>query len=126
MAGILVFLAALAAQYARTAALAREAARLEQRRQELIAENARLRTEIRRLQSDDRYLEQLARRELGLVRPGEVELLIVPERAPSASAPETRAPVPPAPPKRSVVETWREELASLLSRVGRWLRHRVR
>jgi len=33
--------------------------------------NARLRDEIRRLHSDDLYLEGLARRQLGLVRPNE-------------------------------------------------------
>lgn len=38
----------------------------------LLAENAALRREIERLRSDDLYLEGLARRELGLVRPNEV------------------------------------------------------
>jgi cell division protein FtsB len=71
-------LVALSHQYAKTYALAREEARLEQRRRELIADNARLREEIERLQSDDRYIEDIARRQLGLVRAGEVELLIVP------------------------------------------------
>jgi cell division protein FtsB len=33
--------------------------------------NARLRTEIQRLRSDERYLEALARRQLGLVKPNE-------------------------------------------------------
>lgn len=37
----------------------------------LLQANALLRSEIRRLQSDDLYLEQLARRQLGLVKPGE-------------------------------------------------------
>ena len=35
------------------------------------AENARLREEIRRLQEDPSAIEELARRELGLIRPGE-------------------------------------------------------
>jgi len=38
----------------------------------LLEENARLRDELRRLKKDDLYLEQLARRQLGLVRPGEI------------------------------------------------------
>lgn len=69
---------ALSTQYARTYTLARQAARLEQRRRALIAQNELLREEIHRLQTDDRYIERLARQQLGLVRPGEIELLIVP------------------------------------------------
>jgi len=75
LAGVLV---ALSHQYAKTYALAREEARLEQRRRDLIGDNARLREEIGRLRTDDRYLEEIARRQLGLVRPGEIELLVVP------------------------------------------------
>jgi cell division protein FtsB len=71
-------LVALGHQYAKTYALGRDAVRLEQRRRDLIADNARLREEIHRLQTDDRYIEEIARRQLGLVRPGEIELLIVP------------------------------------------------
>lgn len=78
---------ALSVQYARTYSLAREAARLEQHRRDLIAENQRLREEIQRLQTDDRYIERLAREQLGLVRPGEIELLIVPPSSPPASGP---------------------------------------
>ena len=37
----------------------------------LLAENERLRGEIERLRGDDLYLEGLARRQLGLVRPNE-------------------------------------------------------
>lgn len=65
-------------QYAKTYTLAREKARLEQRRRDLMTDNARLRDEIQRLRTDDRYIEQIARQQLGLVRPGEVELLVVP------------------------------------------------
>jgi cell division protein FtsL len=73
-----VVLTALFNQYGKTYTLARDEARLEQRRRELIADNARLRDEIERLRTDDRYIEQIARQQLGLVRPGEVELLVVP------------------------------------------------
>ena len=38
----------------------------------LFQENARLRAQIVRLKNDDLYLEGLARRQLGLVRPNEV------------------------------------------------------
>lgn len=68
----------LSNQYARTYTLARHAARLEQHKKELVEQNTRLREEIQKLQTDDRYVERLARQQLGLVRPGEIELLIVP------------------------------------------------
>lgn len=38
----------------------------------LLRGNAQLRDEIHRLRHDERLLEQLARRQLGLVRPGEL------------------------------------------------------
>ena len=83
-----VLIAAMSSQYAKTYTLAREKARLEQRRRDLIADNARLRDEIERLQTDDRYIEQIAREQLGLVRPGEIELLVVPYDG-TVSAPGT-------------------------------------
>jgi len=70
--------ASLAVAYARTYALARQAAQLDQHRRDLVAANQELRDEIRRLRTDDGYLEWLARKELGMVRPGEIEFLIVP------------------------------------------------
>lgn len=70
-------LLALTTQYARTYTLGRQAARLEQKRRDLAAENRALRDEIQRLQTDTGYIEQLAREQLGLVRPGEVELQVV-------------------------------------------------
>ena len=83
-------------QYAHTYALARDAARLERQRQELLGANAALRAEIERLRTDDQYLEQLAREELGMLKPGEMELVIVPAAA--AAAPrrerESRRPAP--------------------------------
>jgi cell division protein FtsB len=68
----------LSVQYFRTYTLAREAARLEQHRRDLLAENASLLAEIQRLRTDDQYLERLAREQLGMLRPGEMELVIVP------------------------------------------------
>ena len=46
---------------------------------DLRAENARLRDEARRLKEDAATIETLARRELGLIRPGEV-LFVVKDR----------------------------------------------
>jgi cell division protein FtsB len=69
---------AFVGQYARTYALAREAAQLDQRRQTLVVRNEQLREEIGRLQTDNAYIEHLARTELGLVRPGEIEFMLVP------------------------------------------------
>lgn len=65
-------------QYVRTYSLAREAARLERHRQDLLVQNASLLAEIRRLRTDDQYIERLAREQLGMLRPGEIELVIVP------------------------------------------------
>ncbi len=71
-------LLAVGAQYLRTYTLAREAARLEQHRQGLLVENTALRVEIQRLRTDDQYIERLAREQLGMVRPGEMELVLMP------------------------------------------------
>jgi cell division protein FtsB len=40
------------------------------------AENARLREEVRRLTEDPSAIEEIARRELGLIRPGEKVFII--------------------------------------------------
>lgn len=69
---------AFAVQYVRTYALAREAGRLERYRHDLLVQNAALLAEIRRLRTDDQYIERLARQQLGMLRPGELELVIVP------------------------------------------------
>jgi len=73
-----VALAMVSSQYTKTYTLGRQEARLEQRRRQLLADNAQLRDEIQRLETDDRYIEQIARQQLGMVRPGEIELLVVP------------------------------------------------
>ena len=51
--------------------LQRERQELGERAVELVQQNQALQTEIRRLQDDRLYLEGLARRELGFVRPNE-------------------------------------------------------
>lgn len=122
------FLGAFGAQYLRTAALAREAARLERHRLDLLAENAKLREEIRRLQSDDAYIEQLARRELGLVRPGEIELLIVPADRTGAKAPidRTSPETRPAGTQRAGPWAWLRAAQSFLDRLVAWWHFRSR
>ena len=52
---------------------------------QLRAENVRLREEARRLREDPTAIEELARRELGLIRPGE-KVFIVRDHAPSPNA----------------------------------------
>ena len=56
----------------RLRALTNEEAVIKQRIAGLLLENQRLRTQLHALRSDDRYLERLAREQLGFVRPGEV------------------------------------------------------
>jgi cell division protein FtsB len=55
-------------------------------------ENARLREEIRRLREDPSFIEEIARRELGLIRPGE-KVFIIRDIAP----PKKQPPSPPRP-----------------------------
>lgn len=49
-----------------------ELSRLVELNEELAAENERLRLQIQGIQHDDRYLEQIARHEFGMIRKGEV------------------------------------------------------
>src|SRR5271167_4727357 len=53
-------------------ALQSHRAALEERRNQLEADNASLRTRVQKLRSDDRYVERLIRRELGYARPDEL------------------------------------------------------
>ena len=50
--------------------------RLDQRIVTLRAENDALRDTVRRLQEDPRAIENIARRELGLISPGEIVVVI--------------------------------------------------
>ena len=59
----------------------RQHADLEQSLADVRADNARLREEGRRLREDPDAIEDLARRELGLIKPGE-KLFIVKDTAP--------------------------------------------
>ena len=51
---------------------------LEQQAFQLQQRNEQLRTRLRRLQSDDAYIERLARERLGLVKPGEIVFRVRP------------------------------------------------
>ena len=53
-------------------ALTAEETTIRQRIAGLLTENQRLRSELHQLRHDDRYLERLAREQLGFVHPGEV------------------------------------------------------
>ncbi len=59
--------------------LDREAARLEALKRDLQEQNAILREEIKLL-ATPQYIEKLAREQLGLVKPGEVAILIIQPR----------------------------------------------
>ena len=63
--GLLAMLRARQAQDQLAATIARER-----------AENARLREEARRLKEDPAAIEEIARRELGLIRPGEKVFIV--------------------------------------------------
>lgn len=67
---------------------------LEQSLARARGENARLREEARRLREDPEAIEEIARRELGLIKPGE-KLFIVRDVRPGA--PEPRRPRPRKP-----------------------------
>jgi len=72
---------------------------LQQRVQELEADNQRLREEIKALHSDRRYLEALARKQLGMVKPGERVYQFRSHQPPTPSEPAEKivadAPGPP-------------------------------
>lgn len=69
----------------------REAAEYDARLTALRRRNAQLREEIRRL-GVPATIERIAREELGLVRPGEIAILLIPEDPPPAPPPTRRPP----------------------------------
>ncbi len=70
----------------------KEVSRLEKEVQRLAEENQRLERQIQRLRSDPAAVEQIAREEMKLVRPGEViyALPSPPQPAPAPPAARTR------------------------------------
>ncbi len=73
---VAVLLNAFGSTYLTTYRLRREAARLDREVQTLRRENAQLREEIRRLHTPE-YIERLAREQLGLVKPGEIPVILI-------------------------------------------------
>ena len=67
--------------------------RLVDQNQALLQENLARFTEKERLESDPLYIEQVARRELGLVAPDEL-IFMAPEPAPAAAAAGSTLPEP--------------------------------
>ena len=66
--------------------LSEERRSLEERSQALQRDNELLREKIYRLRKDDRYLEKVAREELGLARDGEIIYLFPPAGVKKAAA----------------------------------------
>ncbi|MDQ7844151.1 MAG: septum formation initiator family protein [Armatimonadota bacterium] len=91
--------------------LNREAARLAALKRTLQEHNAVLREEIRLLQTPG-YIEKIAREQLGLVRPGEIAILIVP------------SPASPPPPPARPEEPTRPLVERLWNALTRWVQAR--
>ena len=71
----------------------RQQSRLAERIADLKTENDTLREQMRRLREDPTFIEEIARRDFGLIRPGErVFILRSVPAASSAVAPRTGAP----------------------------------
>jgi cell division protein FtsL len=90
---LLVVVAAFGGAYWDAYRLRREEAELTRQLEELHRQNTRLREEIRLLHTPE-YIERLAREQLGLVKPGELAVIVVqpaPVPAPTAT-PKSRAP----------------------------------
>lgn len=75
-------------------ALRTEKAEISQRIAGLLRENTRLRERLHRLRTDDRSLEQRAREQLGLVRPGEIVYRFPAPPGPARSTPTAEGPPP--------------------------------
>ena len=52
--------------------LRKEVARIKEKNLKLEEENQKLREEVKRLHSDKRYIEEIVRKELGMVKEGEI------------------------------------------------------
>jgi cell division protein FtsB len=66
--------------------LKRELTRIKEENQRAEEENQRLREEVKRLQQEKRYIEEIARKELGMVKEGEVIYqfdVVAPRKEPS-------------------------------------------
>ena len=98
--GVVVLLAVtFGGAYWDTYQVRREAGRLARERDDLRKQNAQLREEIRLLNTPE-YIERIAREQLGLVKPGEVAVILVaPSPAPAVTdvRPELAKPGAPLP-----------------------------
>lgn len=93
-----------------------EARALEQRIDGLKRENRRMTQELEHLQSDE-YIEKVAREELGLIREGDVAIIMIhPEGRASARALPVATPTPMATPAEQGIPTWQRWLSLFVSR----------
>ena len=60
--------------------LRKEMSRIQEDNRKIEAENRKLREEVKRLQNEKRYVEEIARKELGMVKEGEVIYQFVPPK----------------------------------------------
>ncbi len=61
--------------------LQKELARIEEANKKMEEENQKLREEVKRLQNEKQYIEEIARKELGMVKEGELIYLFDPPSA---------------------------------------------
>lgn len=76
-----------------------EYARYEAALGQVRADNARLREEARRLREAPSAIEDLARRDLGLIKPGEQLFIVREARPPEGRPPDSAQPAPEGPPQ---------------------------
>ena len=77
--------------------LSQEKEEIQKKVDQIRAENEKLKREIEALKSDRRYLESIARKEFGLVRPNEVIYQFPPKAGPDQNYPATAPPQPDEP-----------------------------
>ena len=79
--------------------LRQEKQETQKRLEEMKNENEKLKREIEALKTDRRYLESIARKDFGLVRPKEIIYQFSPSDRPVARAPQPAGPAKEAAPK---------------------------
>ncbi len=88
-----------------------EAKAMERRIDQLKRENRQLGQQLDYYRSDE-YVEKVAREELGLVRPNDVAVIVVPSDGPRTSPmPAIPTPTPAAVPPKEEVPTWQRWLS---------------
>ena len=66
--------------------LEKELSRIKEANQKIEEENQKLREEVKQLQSEKRYIEEFARKELGMVKEGEIVYQFDPPKADKESS----------------------------------------